>query len=122
MDSSHLLHIYPGYWALGGKQSWNALLMVGAHKAVGEVVDHCRAYGDLCHSVKDEGRRIVDQSEGPGRFVQEGNQGKDPGKGVLTHYAEEGYGCNLLEHTVVAAGRGNLENKNVTLLKKKIKK
>lgn len=91
-------------------------------KAEGEVADHCRTYGDLCHSVKDEGRRIVDQSEGPGRFVLEGhNQGKDPGKGVLTHYAEEGYGCNLLEHTVVAAGRGNLENKMSQYLKKKKK-
>lgn len=91
-------------------------------KAEGEVADHCRTYGDLCHSVKDEGRRIVDQSEGPGRFVLEGhNQGKDPGKGVLTHYAEEGYGCNLLEHTVVAAGRGNLENKMSQYFKKKKK-
>lgn len=90
--------------------------------AVGEVVGQCRPRGDLGHGVEGEGRRRVDQSEGPGRGALEGrSQGRGPGKGVLTHWVEEGYACNPEEHTVVAVGRGTLRNKwqiiiNVTSL------
>lgn len=49
------------------------------------------------------------QSEGPGKGALVGHsQGRGHGKGVLTHWGVEGYGCNPEEHTVVAVGRGNL--------------
>ena len=55
-------------------------------KAVGEVAGQCRSRGDLGHGVEGEGRRTVDQSEGPGRGALEGRSpGRGPGKGVLTH-------------------------------------
>lgn len=78
-------------------------------KAVGEVVGQCSSHGDLGHGVEDEGRRMVDQSEGPGRDALEGHsQGRGPGKGVLIHWVEEDYACNPEEHTVVAVGTGTL--------------
>lgn len=81
-------------------------------KAVGEVVGQCRPRGDLGHGVEGEGRRRMDQSEGPGRGALEGhNQDRGPGKGILTHWVEEGYACNPEEHTVVAVGRSTLRNK-----------
>lgn len=80
-------------------------------KAVGEAVDQCRPHGDFCHSVEGEGRRKLGQSEGPGRGAPEGrSQDRGPGKGVLTHWGEEGYGCNPEGHTVEAAGMGTLRN------------
>lgn len=87
-------------------------------KAVGEVVGQCRSHGDLGRGVEGEGRRRVDQSEGPGRSAPKGSsQGRGPGKGVLTHWVEEGYACNPEEHTVAAAvGRGILGNKWQTLI------
>lgn len=77
--------------------------------AAEEEVGQCRSRGDLGHGVGGEGRRRVGQSEGPDRGALEGHsQGRDPGKGVLTHWVEEGYACNPEEHTVVAVGRGTL--------------
>lgn len=77
----------------------------------------CRSHGDLGHGVEGEGRRRVDQSEGPGRGALEGSsQGRGPGKGALTHLVEEGYACNPEEHTVVAVGRGTLRNKWQTII------
>lgn len=79
---------------------------------MGEVVGQCRSRGDLGHGVEDEGKRKVDQSEGPDRGALEGrSQGRGPGKGVLTHWGEEGYACNPGGHTVVAVGRGTLRKK-----------
>lgn len=81
-------------------------------KAVGEVVGQGRSRGDYGHGVEGEGKRKVDQSEGPGRGALEGHSlGRGPGKGVLTHWVEEGYACNPEGHTVVAVGRGTLRNK-----------
>lgn len=78
-------------------------------KAVEEVVGHCRSRDDLCRGVEGEGRRKVDQSEGPGRDALEGHsQGRGPGTEVLTHWVEEGYACNPGEHTVVVVDRGTL--------------
>lgn len=78
-------------------------------KAVGEVVGQCRSRGDLGHGEEGEGKRKVDQSEGPGRSALEGrSQGRGPGKVVLTHWGEEGYACNLEGRTVVAVGTGTL--------------
>lgn len=75
-------------------------------KAVEEVVDQHRSHGDLDHGEEGEGRRRVDQSEGPGRGALGGNGwNRDPDKEVLTHLVEEGYGCNPVGHTV---GRGIL--------------
>lgn len=86
-------------------------------KAVEEVVGQCRSRDDLGRGVEGEGKRKVDQSEGPGRGALDGrSQGRRPGKGVLTHWVAEGYAYNPEEHTVVAVGRGTLRNKWQTII------
>lgn len=81
-------------------------------KAVGEVAGQRRSRGDLGRGAEGEGKRKVDQSEGPGRGALEGHsQGKGPGKGVLTHWGGEGYACNPEGHTAAAVGKGTLRNK-----------
>lgn len=69
----------------------------------------CRLRGDLGHGVEGEGRRRVDQSEGPGRCaLEDRSQGRGPDKEVLTHWVEEDYACNPEEHTAVVVGRDTL--------------
>lgn len=128
MDSSHLGGIDPESWALCGTVSWPVLLMVAEHPeeldsfelsppsgtgmAVEEVVGRCRYCGDLCRSVVGEGRRMVDQSGGPGRSaLVDHNQGMGHGKWALNHRGGVGYEYNPERRTVVAVGRGILKEK-----------
>lgn len=72
---------------------------------------HCSAHGGFCHN-EGGNRKRARQNEGPGRVAAgDRSQGKGLDNGVPTHSGEEGYGCNLEEHIVVAVGKGTLKNK-----------